>query len=82
VALRHQLNVLQRKAPKRLSLTNFDRLVFASLYRFAPGVLNAMVIVKPETVIRWHHAGFRLFWRWGSRDLAAEGRKCRPKFAN
>ena len=68
MALRHQLNVLQRKAPKRLSLTNFDRLVFASVYRFAPGVLNAMVIVKPETVIRWHHAGFRLFWRWKSRS--------------
>ncbi len=68
VALRHQLNVLQRKAPKRLALTNFDRLVFATLYRFAPGVLNAMVIVKPETVIRWHRAGFRLFWRWKSRS--------------
>jgi hypothetical protein len=35
--------------------------------RIAPGVLNALVIVKPETVIRWHRAGFRLFWRWISR---------------
>jgi len=60
--------VLQRKAPKRLTLTNFDRLVFATLYRFSPGVLSAMVIVKPETVIRWHRAGFRLFWRWKSRS--------------
>jgi hypothetical protein len=64
--LRHQLNVLRRKAPKRLVFSNFDRFVFASLYRIAPGVLNALVIVKPETVIRWHRAGFRLFWRWNS----------------
>jgi len=68
VALRHQLNVLRRKAPKRLVFSNFDRLVFASLYRLAPGILNTLVIVKPETVIRWHRAGFRLFWRWKSRS--------------
>ena len=68
VTLRHQPNVLQRKAPKRLVFSNFDRLVFASLCRLAPGVLNALVIVKPETVIRWHRAGFRLFWQWKSRS--------------
>src|SRR5262245_52643070 len=66
--LRHQLNVLQRKVPKRVVFNNFDRFVFASLYRIAPDVLNALVIVKPETVIRWHQAGFRLFWRWKSRS--------------
>ena len=59
VALCHQLNVLRRKAPKRLVFSNFDRLVFASLYRLAPGILNTLVIVKPETVIRWHRAGYR-----------------------
>ena len=68
VALRHQLNVLRRKSPKRLAFSNFDRLIFAGLYRIAPNVLNALVIVKPETVIRWHRAGFRLFWRWKSRS--------------
>jgi hypothetical protein len=68
VALRHQLNVLHRKAPKRLAFSNFDRLIFASLYRIAPNVLNTLAIVKPETVIRWHRAGFRLFWRWKSRS--------------
>ena len=68
MALRHQLNVLRRKSPKRLAFSNFDRLIFASLYRIAPNVLNALVIVKPETVIRWHRAGFRLFWRWRSRS--------------
>ncbi len=68
MALRHQLIVLRRKSPKRLAFSNFDRLIFASLYRIAPNVLNALVIVKPETVIRWHRAGFRLFWRWRSRS--------------
>jgi hypothetical protein len=67
VALRHQLNVLRRKSRKRLAFSNFDRLIFAGLYRIAPNVLNALVIVKPETVIRWDRAGFRLFWRWKSR---------------
>ena len=68
LTLRHRLNVLRRKAPKRLVFSNFDRLVFASLYRLVPGILNALMIVKPETVIRWHCAGFRLFWRWKSRS--------------
>jgi Integrase core domain len=40
-----------------------DRLLFARLYQFAPGVLNALKIVKPETVIRWHRTGFRAYWR-------------------
>ena len=74
VALRHQLNVLRRKVPKRLVFSNFDRLVFASLYRLVPGILNALVIVKPETVIRWHRAGFRLFWRWKSRSRGGRPR--------
>src|SRR5262245_11079219 len=75
VALRHQLNVLRRKAPKRAAFNNFDRFVFGSLYRIALDVLNALVIVKPETVI-WHRAGFRLFWRWKSRSRVG-----RPKVA-
>jgi hypothetical protein len=61
--LRHQLNVLRRKSPKRVAFTDVDRLVFARLYHLAPGVLNALKIVKPETVIRWHRAGFRAYWR-------------------
>jgi hypothetical protein len=66
LTLRHQLNVLRRKSPKRLAFSNFDRLIFVSLYRIAPRVVNALAIVKPETVIRWHRAGFRSFWRWKS----------------
>jgi hypothetical protein len=61
--LRHQLNVLRRKSPQRLGLTSIDRLVFAGLYRLAPGV-DALKIVKPETVIRWHRAGFLAYWRF------------------
>src|ERR1700687_2009740 len=65
LALRHQLNVLRRISPKKPTFTIIDRLVFAGLYRLAPGILDALV--TPETVIRWHRAGFRLFWRWKSR---------------
>src|SRR5271166_2347938 len=74
VALRHQLNVLRRKSTKRVAFSNFDRLIFAGLYRIAPNVLNALVIVKPETVIRWHRAGFRLFWKWKSRSRGGRPR--------
>ena len=68
LALRHHLTTLRRKSPKRLSFSTFDRLFFAGLSTIAPSVVNALVIVKPETVIRWHRAGFRLFWRWKSRS--------------
>src|SRR5712664_2718949 len=67
LALRHQLNVLRRKSPQRLTFSSVDRLVFAGLYRLAPGVLDALKILKPETVIRRHRAGFPAYWRWKSR---------------
>jgi hypothetical protein len=67
LTLRHELNVLRRKSPQRLTFSSIDRLVFAGLYRLAPGVLDAWKIVRPETVIRWHRAGFRVYWRWKSR---------------
>ncbi len=66
LALRHQLNILRRKSPKRPTFGSIDRVVFAGLYGLAPGVLSALAIVEPETVIRWHRAGFRLYWRWKS----------------
>src|SRR5664279_2998426 len=68
VALRHQLYVLRRKSPKRLAFNNFDRVIFASLYRIAPRIMNALANVESATVIRWHRAGLRLFWRWNSRS--------------
>jgi hypothetical protein len=61
LTLRHQLNILRRKSPKRPTLGNIDRMVFAGLYRLDPGILNALTIIKPETVIRWHRAGFRSY---------------------
>src|SRR5215813_8012187 len=67
LVLRHQLNVLRRKSPERIVLTNVDRLVFVALYGLAPKVLDALKILKPETVIRWHRNGFRAYWRWKSR---------------
>src|SRR5258708_27223337 len=76
LVLRHQLNVLRRKSPKRLAFGNVDRLVFTALYRVAPGVLDALKILKPQTVIRWHRAGFRAYWRWKSRPSGG-----RPKAA-
>jgi transposase InsO family protein len=72
-ALRQQLLVLQRKVRGRIEFTNGDRLFFILLYRWFPSVLKAMVIVRPETVVRWHRAGFRRYWRWKSR-----GRGGRP----
>jgi hypothetical protein len=68
LTLRQQLNVLRRNSPKRLAFSNVDRLIFAGLYQIAPRVLDALTIVEPETVVRWHRAGFRLFWRWKSRQ--------------
>jgi hypothetical protein len=44
--------------------TNGDRLFFVLLYRLLPSVLNAMMIVWPETAIRWHRTRFRCYWRW------------------
>ena len=67
VILRHQLNVLRRRMPSRARLTLIDRLIFVWLYRLRPSVMNAVTIVKPETVVRWHREGFRLYWRWKSR---------------
>jgi hypothetical protein len=67
LVLRHQLNVLRRNSPKRLVFNNIDRLVFATLGGLAPNVLDALKILKPETVVRWHRAGFRAYWRWKSR---------------
>src|SRR5271163_150937 len=68
LALRHQLHVLRRQRPGRLRLFTFDRLLWVLLYRLWPRCLEAMVLVKPATVIQWHRQGFRLFWRWRSRS--------------
>jgi hypothetical protein len=68
-ALRHQLIILRRKVRGRVRLTNGDRLYFIQLYRWFPSVLKAITIVRPDTLVRWHRAGFRRYWRWKSRAL-------------
>src|SRR3982074_1736949 len=76
VALRHQVTVMRRQHPGRLRLFSTDRLLWVWLYRIWPQVLNAMVLVKPATVVQWHRKGFRLYWRWRSR------RPGRPKMSS
>jgi hypothetical protein len=65
--LRHQLIVLRRKMPGRVRLMNSDRWFLIQLYRWFPSILNVLTIVHPETLVRWHRAGFRCYWRWKSR---------------
>src|SRR4029434_9798009 len=80
ILLRHQLNVLRRCVPSNPKLAVADRLVFVWLYRLFPSALNAVPIVQPQTVIRWHRTGFRLYWRWKSRARVG-GQKFRWKSA-
>src|SRR6201988_3943739 len=65
--LRHQLFLLRRKLHGRLPLTNHDRWFFIQLYRWFPAILKVLTIIRPETLVRWHRAGFRFYWRWKSR---------------
>ncbi len=76
LALRQQVAVLRRQVGCRPNLTRWDRLFFAALYRVQTDVLRSISIVRPETVVRWHRAGFRLFWKHKSRGKA--GRPCVP----
>ena len=68
LVLRQQVNVLRRRTPKRPHLNNTDRFLFVWLYRWFPSVLEVVAIVRPETIIRWHRAGFRAYWRWRSHN--------------
>ena len=54
--LRHQLVVLRRKVCGRARLTNSDRWFFVQLYRWFPSILQALTIIRPETLVRWHRA--------------------------
>src|ERR1700752_2291583 len=66
--LRHQLMVLRRRPQGRIRLTSHDRWFFIQLYRWFPSILKVLTIVRPETLLRWHRAGFRRYWRWKSRS--------------
>jgi transposase InsO family protein len=67
LALRHQVMVLRRQVGGRVHLTNLDRLLLVQLYHWFPLIRRIITVVRPETVIRWHRAGFRSYWRWKSR---------------
>jgi len=66
--LRHQLNVLRRKARGRVLLTNNDRWFFIRLYRWFPSIVQVLTVVRPETLVHRHRVGFRRYWRWKSRS--------------
>ena len=70
-ALRHQLIVLRRKVPGRVRLANNDRWFLIQLYRWFPSILPVLTIVQPETLVRWHRAGFRLLL---ALEIRSEGR--------
>ena len=59
--------MLRRQVRGRVRLTNNDRLFFVQLYRWFPSVLKVITVIRPETLVRWHRAGFRCYWRWKSR---------------
>jgi transposase InsO family protein len=65
--LRHQLIVLRRRVRGRAQPTNNDRWFLVQMYRWFPSILKVVTIVQPETLVRWHRAGFRCYWRWKSR---------------
>jgi hypothetical protein len=67
-ALRHQLLVLRRRLRGRVRLTDHDRWFFVRLYRWFPSILSILAVIRPETLVRWHRAGFRSYWRWKSRS--------------
>jgi putative transposase len=76
IALRHQLTVFQRtQKPKRIMLNGIDRCLWVLLSRLWSGWRSALIMVKPETVIGWHHQGFRRYWTWKVRH----GRSGRPR---
>src|ERR1700752_3725798 len=72
--LRHQLIVLKPRLHGRVRLTNHDRWFFIQLYRWVTSTLQVLTIIQPETLVRWHRAGFRRYWRWKSRPLGGRPR--------
>jgi hypothetical protein len=71
---RHQLNIALRRAPPRLRLRGSDRALLIWMTRFWPSLLSSAQVVQPETILRWHCAGFKVFWRWKSRNRVGRPR--------
>ena len=78
--LRHQLIILRRRLHGRVRLTNHDRWFFIQLYRWFPSILKVLTIIRPETLVRWHRAGFRATGV-GNRVDGEGGRKSRRSCA-
>jgi putative transposase len=74
LALRQQLSVLTRRRP-RPGLSPLDKLFWVAVSRFWSGWKQALIVVAPETVVRWHRAGFRLYWRLISKVRTRAGRR-------
>ena len=72
--LRLQLSIALRRTPPRVRLCGSDRALLVWMTRLWPSLLGAAQVVQPETILRWHRAGFKVFWRWKSRTRAG-----RPK---
>ena len=72
--LRHQLTIALRQAPARFRLRGGDRALLIWMTWLWPSLIGAVQVVQPETILRWHRAGFKVFWRWKSRNRAG-----RPK---
>src|SRR3984893_5039950 len=72
--LQHHLIVLQRRVRGRAQPTNNDRWFFVQMYRWFPSILKVVMIAQPETLVRWHRAGFRRYWRWKSNSRGGRPR--------
>jgi transposase InsO family protein len=72
--LRHQLTIAMRQAPTRLRLRGSDRALLTWMTRVWPTLLDAVQVVQPETILSWQRAGFKMFWRWKSRNRAGRPR--------
>ena len=75
LSLRQQLGVLKQKRPQP-QFTISDKLFWVTLRRLWPRWKRALILVQPETVVRWHRAGFKLYWSWLSRHRERGGRRC------
>jgi putative transposase len=78
LALRQQLVVLNQRYP-RPQVSTSDKLIWVILRRLWPGWKHALILVRPETVVRWHRAGFKLYWKWLSRRRVRAGKKMRQQ---
>jgi len=72
--LRHQLIVLRRRVRGRAQPNNYDRWFLVQMYRWFPSILEVVTIVQPETLVRWHRAGFRRYWLWKSNSRGGRPR--------